>query len=94
MKERLSIVTRKGQITLPAEIRAALGLKRGDKVALTLSDPGTGTVSLKPVRSVAEMTYGAIPARKQPEDFAELRRLFEEGTAEEAGAEGLPERNT
>jgi bifunctional DNA-binding transcriptional regulator/antitoxin component of YhaV-PrlF toxin-antitoxin module len=31
MHERLSVVTRKGQITIPAEFRRALGLKEGDK---------------------------------------------------------------
>ena len=35
MKERRTVVTRKGQITIPVEFRRALGLKEGDKAALT-----------------------------------------------------------
>lgn len=87
MKELLTIVTRKGQITVPAEIRRALDLKEGDKVALSLIDPEKRQAKLRPVRSVAELTFGAVTPRKRPEDFKELRRLFEEGMAAEVLAE-------
>ncbi len=91
MKELLTVVTRKGQITLPVEIRRSLGIKEGDKVAVSLAevsdDEEAQIVILRPVRSVAEMTFGAVRARKHPEDFKELRRWFEEGVAEEAMAE-------
>jgi antitoxin PrlF len=90
MKELLTVVTRKGQITLPAEIRKSLGIKEGDKVAVSLGDPETSPVVLRPVRSVAEMTFGAVSPRKRPEDFRELRRQFEEGVAEEVNAEAPP----
>ncbi len=79
LKESLTVVTRKGQITIPAEIRRAIGLKQGDKVALALVDRARKQVSLRPVRSVAELTFGAVSPRRRPEDFQELRRLFEEG---------------
>jgi AbrB family looped-hinge helix DNA binding protein len=94
MKKMLSIITRKGQITLPAEFRAALGLKRGDKVAITLSDPETGTVLLKPVRSVAEMTFGALSSHVSMRSPKEEHAAFEEGTAEEVALEDLPKRST
>ena len=84
MQERLTVVTRKGQITVPAEIRQALGIKEGDKVALSLPDPETWAVSLRLVRSVADLTFGAVSPRKRPEDFKELREAFVEGLAEEA----------
>ena len=87
MKELLSVVTRKGQITLPAELRRSLGIEEGDKVALSLGDEEKAEVILRPVRSVAELTFGAVKPRKRPEDFQELRRRFEEGAAEEAMAE-------
>ena len=32
MKELRTVITRKGQVTIPAEIRRELGLKREDKV--------------------------------------------------------------
>ena len=90
MKESLTTVTRKGQITLPAEIRRSLGIKEGDKVAVSLVAVSEGEglqAVVRPVRSVAEMTFGAVRPRKRPEDFKELRRAFEEGTAEQVMAE-------
>jgi len=90
MKELLSVVTRKGQITLPVAIRRSLGIREGDKVALSLDDSDQPRVILRPVRSVAELTFGAVTPRKRPEDFRELRQRFEEGIAEEAMAEIPP----
>ena len=84
MYERMTVVTRKGQITIPVEIRRVLGLQVGDRVALSLSEDGEPIAQLRPVQSVAERTFGAIKARKRPEDFKELRRLFMEGQAAEA----------
>lgn len=83
MKELLTVVTRKGQITIPASIRRSLGIKQGDKVALSLSHDGKPQAVLRPVRSVAELTFGAVTPRRRPEDFKELRRMFEEGMAAE-----------
>ena len=83
----VTVVTRKGQITVPAEIRRSLGLKVGDKVALALTDPERGQVTLRPVRSVAELTFGAVAPRQRPENFKRLRRQFEEGVAEAVTAE-------
>lgn len=87
MREHVTVVTRKGQITVPAEIRRALGIKEGDKLAVSLPDPKTGTISLRLARSVADLTFGAIAPRKRPEDFRELREAFIQGAAEEAAHE-------
>ncbi|MBI4321546.1 MAG: AbrB/MazE/SpoVT family DNA-binding domain-containing protein [Chloroflexi bacterium] len=89
MKEFYTVVTRKGQITVPAEIRRTLKLKQGDKVGLSVrkADKDKIQVTLRPVQSVAEMTFGSVTPRKRPEDFRELRRMFEEGVAEEVMAE-------
>lgn len=78
MEERLTVMTRKGQITIPVKIRRMLDLKEGDKIAISLPDPGTQEVRLHPVRSVAEMTFGAFSPRTRPEDFRELREAFKE----------------
>jgi AbrB family looped-hinge helix DNA binding protein len=87
MQELLTVVTRKGQITVPAEIRQALGLRVGDKIAVSLCDGTEPRATLRPIRSVAELSYGAITPRRRPEDLRELRREFEEGVAEEVMAE-------
>lgn len=83
MRERLTVVTRKGQITIPAEVRRALGLKEGDKVAISLPGPEDQEAHLRPVRSVAELTFGAVKPRKRPEDSRELREAFKEQIVEE-----------
>ncbi|HEX9988847.1 MAG TPA: AbrB/MazE/SpoVT family DNA-binding domain-containing protein [Chloroflexia bacterium] len=90
MKQFFTSVTRKGQVTLPVEIRRLLGIRAGDKVALSLiteAESGEPQVIVKPVRSVAEMTFGAVPPRKRPEDFRELRHHVEEGMAQDIMAE-------
>ena len=90
MKEIMSVVTRKGQITLPAELRKFLGIEEGDKVALSLLGPDKRQIRLRPVRSVAELTFGVVTPRKQPEDFDELRQRFEDGIVEEVMTETSP----
>ncbi len=37
---------------------------------------------LHPVRSVADLTFGALPPRKRPENFRELREAFKEEIVE------------
>jgi AbrB family looped-hinge helix DNA binding protein len=90
MEEHISLVTRKGQITLPAELRRLLGIREGDKVAVTLGDPAKGEIVVRPVRSVAEATFGAVTPRQRPEDWQELRQRFEDVVVKEALSETEP----
>jgi antitoxin PrlF len=83
MLERLTTVTRKGQITIPVEIRNAMGIKVGDAVTVSLDEESASVARLARAGSVAERTFGAVNPRKRPEDFRELRRLFEESLARE-----------
>ena len=78
MRESLSVVTRKGQITVPAEIRRALGLKEGDKVAFSLEE---GEVRLTRSESVVARTAGAFKTDEPPKSAEELRVLAEEAIA-------------
>lgn len=41
MKEVISTVTSKGQVTIPAEIRRLLGISRGDKVSWRMTRFGS-----------------------------------------------------
>ena len=82
MPDAFSVVTRKGQITVPVEIRRSLGLKEGDRVALSIAEGEPGQAILRPVRSIARMTFGAVTARQGPEDLDEVRKVFVEELAE------------
>jgi AbrB family looped-hinge helix DNA binding protein len=86
MSEHHTVVTRKGQITLPAEVRRALGLRKGDKVAVELI--GAQAI-IKPAESVVARTAGAVQAEAVPLSAGELRILVEEAWAEDAVQRGL-----
>ena len=88
MQEVLTVVTRKGQITIPVEIRRMLDIKRGDKVALVVTDPEQGVVMLRRVPSIAEETYGAVNPCTRPEDLKALREQATDDMATNAEAEG------
>ncbi len=80
--ERSTTVSSKGQITIPVELRKAMGIKSRDRVAFELVD---GEVHLRPVGSRLLAGYGAIKPKARPEDFRSMRREVEEEWGEEAG---------
>jgi len=57
-------VTSKGQVTIPAEIRKALGLAAGERVVFTQLDDGT-TVMRAKTRSVLELKGLLKPLRQR-----------------------------
>lgn len=81
MKEVLSTVTSKGQVTIPVEVRRFLGLKEGDKVAFALGD---GEVRLHRTGSVVAATAGILRHRPPSRSAEELRQAAEEAIAEDA----------
>ena len=74
-------VTRKGQVTVPAEIRRVLGLKEGDKVVFTLDGM---EVRLARTGSVVERTRGAFKSDLPPMTPKEMREFAEQSIADEA----------
>lgn len=80
MKEMLSTVTSKGQVTIPAEIRRLLGIGRGDKVIFIVEDD---QVRLTGARSVVERTAGALRTGQPALTAEELRKVAEKAIAEE-----------
>ena len=80
MRELLTVVTRKGQITVPAEIRRALGLHVGDKVAVVLEND---QVRLRRAGSVVARTAGIFRSHEAPLTAEELREIAEEAIAED-----------
>jgi AbrB family looped-hinge helix DNA binding protein len=82
MKEEYTSVTRKGQITVPVSIRKALGLAIGDRVAVSLEEDGQLRATLRPVRSVADSTFGALRSTRAPVTEEDVRQAAWEHAAE------------
>ena len=72
---KLSIVQEKGQVTIPAEIRKKLGLKKGDYVAFVETDQG---VLISPQKIVAQEALEEI-GQILKEKGLTLEELIESG---------------
>lgn len=86
MAVAVSTVTRKGQVTLPVDIRKALGIKQGDKVAFEMDDEGVARLTRQD--SFTARTAGIVKTSRPPMSAEEMRRA-----AEEAIADGASERS-
>lgn len=71
MKELVTTMTQRGQITVPAEIRRLLGLKPHDKVAFAVDD---GEVRIVPVAFTAASAFGSIEPVGDADDFEDQIR--------------------
>ena len=78
-------MTQKGQVTIPAEMRAELGLKPGDVVQFEEHD---GRWIVAPRRSRLADIYGAVTPRSSPENWRAVREEVEAAVAREVVAEG------
>ncbi|MBI2887836.1 MAG: AbrB/MazE/SpoVT family DNA-binding domain-containing protein [Chloroflexi bacterium] len=81
MKEYLSTVTVKGQVTIPIAVRRLLGIDPHAKVAFVVED---GTVRLTCAGSVVQRTAGALKGGKLALSAEDLRAEAERAIAEEA----------
>jgi AbrB family looped-hinge helix DNA binding protein len=81
MQERLSVITRKGQVTLPAEIRRSLDLKQGDKVAFRLENDQVWLVRSADVTQRTEGIFKRFV--DTPRSAEELRSAAEQAIADE-----------
>lgn len=86
MKEFVSSVSPKGQITIPAEVRRMLGVKPKDKIAIMVEGED---VKLQPARSRLDATYQAVEALKPPRTDEEIEEIVAEEIAQAAAREGL-----
>lgn len=80
MKEIISTISSKGQVTIPADVRRHLGVGTADKVAFVFADEGK--VELRPARFTLESVLGSIEA--WPNESVDLEREIEEAMEEEA----------
>ena len=80
-QEYISTMTSKGQVTVPVEIRRALGLKAQDKLVFRVVE---GRVEIEPLPMSLEEAYGSVTSLTQPEDFSSIRAVAREERAERA----------
>ena len=59
MKEIISTVTSKGQVTIPIEVRRHLELDRGDKLSFVIADDGSVALQVPKYSSVASLAGAA-----------------------------------
>jgi AbrB family looped-hinge helix DNA binding protein len=85
MKEYTTVVTRKGQITIPVEIRRSLGIDKGDRVALVLEGSQV-RLALSP--GVVARTAGILKTVTPPISAEELRQAAESAIAGEVARRG------
>lgn len=75
MREYVTTVTQRGQVTIPAEVRRLLNAKPRSKVAFRVEN---GTVRLMLVEFTVEQVLGSVKPMRQPEDLEELSRIAKE----------------
>ncbi len=78
MKQYTTTITKRGQVTLPAEVRKLLGTKPRDKITFTVDGD---QVCLSQVAFTLESAYGSVKPSTRPEDFEEITRLAREDKA-------------
>ena len=84
MRPRQRVVGKKGQITLPVEMRLALQLEEGDKVVVTREG---SVIHVARIGSVVEQTAGVIKKRDGRRLSArELKEVAEQAIADDVYA--------
>jgi AbrB family looped-hinge helix DNA binding protein len=73
-----SIITRKGQTTIPKEIRTFLKLEPNDKIFYLVEGE---KVVLKPLRGDILELRGSVPAKDQPTDFDKVLKTVRKKVA-------------
>lgn len=86
MRENETAMTQKGQVTIPVEIRRALGLNPRDRVLFEI-DRERGVATLRPAPSVVQGLLGAVEAAEDLLDSSADRATLEESIASEVMSE-------
>ena len=74
MKEIISTITRKGQVTIPVEVRKYLGLKAHDKIAFVLDEQG-GVQLKAPNYPTVSSLRGAAGTLEKPLSWEKMRQI-------------------
>ncbi len=78
-----SVITRKGQVTIPKPIRDQLGLEEGERVMFIRRGD---EVLLKVLRGSILDLKGSIRPSTRPEDFSRIRRTVKKRVGRKAGS--------
>jgi AbrB family looped-hinge helix DNA binding protein len=73
-------VTSKGQITIPVELRAELGLEKGDRVEFVRNGK-TGHYEMIPATVSIQSLKGILPKRGKPLSIREMNKVIRERRA-------------
>lgn len=74
MKEIISTITSKGQVTIPAEVRRYLGVATNDKIAFVIDDQGTVRLRVPRYPTIASLKGAAGPL-KHPLSWQEMQQI-------------------
>jgi AbrB family looped-hinge helix DNA binding protein len=80
MREITASVTDRGQVTIPAEVRKALGISGGEKLVFVIDD---GNVTLKKPEFTWRTAFQSVPALKEPKTLEEIDQIVREDRAAE-----------
>jgi AbrB family looped-hinge helix DNA binding protein len=77
VKEILSTLTSKGQVTIPAEVRRHLGIEQGDRLSFVIADDGRIEVKAPKYSDVASLA-GAAGTLQEPMSWDQMREIARE----------------
>lgn len=77
MKEIISTISSKGQVTVPAEVRRRLGIKEGDKLSFVIEDEGGVRLAAPRFRDLASLR-GAAGSLERSVSWEEMRKIARE----------------
>ncbi len=76
-KETIATVTAQGQVTLPAEVRKHLDLKKNSKVAFVIEPEGEVKVTTPQYQDIASLR-GVAGSLSQPLSWREMKQIAQE----------------
>lgn len=82
MKEIISTITSKGQVTIPAEVRKYLGIKTSDKIAFVIDAEGTVRLRVLRYPDIASL-HGAAGSLDQPLAWQQMQEIAYEDRLKE-----------
>ncbi len=74
MKEIISTITSKGQVTIPAEVRNYLGIKTNDKIAFVIDSEGVVRIRVPRYPDIASLR-GAAGSLNTPLSWQEMQEI-------------------